>query len=137
MSGIFTKYGRLIELPESKASSKSHRKLGREMIHGPFKGVGALLGSGSRNRDNQDSNFESLASGSSRDGGQSNSGNPLLRNPSEVQHAQDALVPGFLKRSLDPDWIDIEIMGYWLTKCDAEHEENCHRPFGLDPIGLG
>jgi hypothetical protein len=42
-----------------------------------------------------------------------------------------------LTRSLDPDWIDIEMMGFWLRKCDEEHGAICRRPFGLDPSGLG
>ena len=41
-----------MEADKSKARSKSLRKLGGEMIRSPFKGVGALLGSGSRDRDN-------------------------------------------------------------------------------------
>jgi hypothetical protein len=126
-----------MEAGNSKARSKSLRKLGGEMIRGPFKGVGALLVSASRDRDNQDSNFKSLASGSSRDVGQSSSETPILGNPTGAQHAQDAPIADFLTRSLDPDWIDIEMMGYWLRKCDAEHGESCRRPFGLDLSGLG
>ena len=125
-----------MEAGKSKAGSKSFRKLGGEMTRGPFKGMGALL-RGSRDGDNQNSKTISQAAESSGDGCQSSPGSPPLRNPFKVQHAQDAPVPGFLTRSLDPDWIDIEMMGYWLSKCDADHGGNCRRPFGLDPSGLG
>jgi hypothetical protein len=108
-----------MEAGNSKARSKSLRKLGGEMIRGPFKVVGALLGSGSGDR------------------GKSSSETPILGNPTGAQHVHDAPIADFLTRSIDPDWIDIEMMGYWLSKCDAEHGENCRRPFGLDPSGLG
>ena len=112
-----------MEAGNSKARSKLLRKLGGEMIRGTFKGVGALLGSVSRDRDNQDSNFKSLASGSSRDVGQLSSETPILGNPTGAQHAQDAPIADFLTRSLDPDWIDIEMMGYWLRNAMQSTEK--------------
>jgi len=51
--------------------------------------------------------------------------------------SEDTTAPSFLTRSLDPDWIDIEMMGYWLRKCDLEHGEQCRRPFGIDISGFG
>jgi len=45
--------------------------------------------------------------------------------------------PDFLTRSIDPDWIDIEMIGYWLRKCGDEHGGKCRRPFGMDPFSLG
>jgi Heterokaryon incompatibility protein (HET) len=49
---------------------------------------------------------------------------------SKLEHPSP--VPEFLTRSADPEWIDIEMMGYWLHKCDTEHGERCCRPFGKD-----
>ena len=46
-------------------------------------------------------------------------------------------VPGFLARTPDPKWIDIEMMGYWLQKCDDEHGGKCRKPFSLDTSNLG
>ncbi|KAF4618353.1 hypothetical protein G7Y89_g14951 [Cudoniella acicularis] len=45
--------------------------------------------------------------------------------------------PEFLSRSLDPAWIDVEMMGYWLRKCDEEHGGRCKRPLGLDSSRFG
>lgn len=45
--------------------------------------------------------------------------------------------PEFLTISLDRDWIDIEMMGHWLQKCDTEHGGACRRPFGLNPLSMG
>jgi hypothetical protein len=46
-------------------------------------------------------------------------------------------VPDSFAKSLDPDWIDIEMIGYWLQKCDTEHGSDCQKPFGVDPSTLG
>jgi len=46
-------------------------------------------------------------------------------------------LPEFMTKSIDPDWIDIEMMGYWLPKCDDDHGGKCRRPFGMDPSNLG
>lgn len=45
--------------------------------------------------------------------------------------------PDFLARSPDAKWIDIEMMGYWLQKCDTEHGGECRKPLGLDPTYPG
>lgn len=65
-----------------------------------------------------------------------------LRGPQSSQSNDDSVeklqdIPDFLARSPDSDWIDIEMMGYWLRKCDDEHEGKCRKLFGLDPSRLG
>jgi hypothetical protein len=59
----------------------------------------------------------------------------LDENDGDGENLQD--VPGFLKKSLDPHWIDIEMMGYWLQKCETEHGDKCCNPLGLDMSSLG
>jgi hypothetical protein len=61
--------------------------------------------------------------------------NPKLDSPEAME--ADTLIPEFLKRAPDPDWIDIEMMGHWLATCDTEHGEGCRRPFGLDSSAIG
>ena len=50
---------------------------------------------------------------------------------------EPSYTPEFLSRSPDTKWIDIEMMGYWLQKCDDEHGDKCRRPFSLDTSTLG
>jgi hypothetical protein len=119
-----------MENGKSKAGNKSLLNLDGEIVYPLFENVRTLPGSGSRDRDNQDLSFESLASGSSRDGGQSSSETLILGNPTGAQHAQDAPVPEF-SRSLGPDWIDIEMMGTGLVNAVKSTEK-----IAVDHLGL-
>jgi hypothetical protein len=71
-------------------------------------------------------------------------GKQILRTPFNAMGAllgnkssRSSAAAGFLTRLPDPSWIDIEMIGYWLKKCDTKHGGKCRRPFGLDPLGLG
>lgn len=107
-----------------KASSgdKSLRKRGKRILGAPFNAVGTLLGTKSKEARKS---FKAPAELHGDDGTWS-SGGVGSSAPAE-----------FLTKMPDPSWIDIEMIGYWLKKCDMEHGENCRRPFGLDPSGLG
>jgi hypothetical protein len=107
-----------------KASSgdKSLRKRGKRILGAPFNAMGTLLGTKSKEA------RKSLTAPAELPGysGTWSSGGVGSSAPAE-----------FLTKMPDPSWIDIEMIGYWLKKCDMEHGENCRRPFGLDPLGLG
>jgi hypothetical protein len=62
---------------------------------------------------------------------------PGYDSSTQISSAVDTSLPEFLTRSPDPNWIDIEMMGYWLQKCGREHGDKCRRPFGLDMLKLG
>lgn len=98
-----------------KASSgdKSLRKRGKQILGAPFNAVGTLVGT---------------KSGNTR---------KTWKAPWSSRGAGSSAPADFLTKMPDPNWIDIEMIGYWLKKCDMEHGENCRRPFGLDPSGFG
>ena len=129
------------------SESKSLRKRGKQILGASFNTIGALLGNKSRKAleapekpswyddswgsggagrfSMAGSSFEDLAEPYREDG------------PPISGGSGSSAVSGFLTKSPDPSWIDIEMIGYWLKKCDTEHGEQCRRPFGLDPLGLG
>ncbi|CAG8955756.1 hypothetical protein HYFRA_00011623 [Hymenoscyphus fraxineus] len=39
-------------------------------------------------------------------------------------------------KSVDPSWIDIEMIASWLQNCDEYHGLECCKPLGLDPSNL-
>lgn len=119
----------------SKVESKSLRKRGKQILSAPFKGLSARLSSRSGDHNSQSSSVLPMSPNLSSFGGSSRSGEIPGQTLPETQSSDDT--QEFLGRSLDPSWIDIEMMGYWLQKCDTEHGEACRRPFGLDPAGLG
>ena len=104
------------------SGDKSIRTRGKRILGAPFNAMGTLLGTKSK---------EARKS---------------LRAPAGLHGPDDTWSSGgagssapdeFLTKMPDPSWIDIEMIGYWLKKCDMEHGENCRKPFGLDPSGLG
>jgi hypothetical protein len=107
-----------------KASSgdKSLRKRGKRILGAPFNAMGTLLGTKFKEA------RKPLTAPAELPGydGTWSSGGVGSSVPAE-----------FLTKMPDPSWIDIEMIGYWLKKCDMEHGENCRRPFGLDPSRLG
>jgi hypothetical protein len=107
-----------------KASSghKSLRKRGKRILDAPFNAMGTLLGAKSKEARKS---MKAPAGLYVADGTWSSGG------------VGSSATAEFLTKMPDPSWIDIEMIGYWLKKCDMEHGENCRRPFGLDPSGLG
>ena len=98
---------------KTSSGDQSLRKRGKRLLGAPFNAVGTLLGTKSK---------EARKS---------------LKAPWSSGGAGGSAADAFLTKLPDPSWIDIEMIGYWLKKCDLEHGENCRRPFGLDPFGLG
>jgi hypothetical protein len=55
------------------------------------------------------------------------------------EHAQSkpGISDNFLTRSLDTSWIDVEMMGHWMHKCDTEHGNTCRGQLGSVVSALG
>jgi Heterokaryon incompatibility protein (HET) len=107
---------------DAKGKGKSLRK----RIAAPFRGLGSRLGSKGESSKSESLSPVSLCS-------------CVLLTPFalSVDLGHDKHIPDFLKRQPDPDWMDIEMMGHWLQKCDAEHGAQCRRPFGMEPSQIG
>jgi hypothetical protein len=135
-----------------KASSgdKSLRKRGKRILGAPFNAMGTLLGTKSKEARKSLKAPAGLhgADGTWSSGGPGSSKIPSIEPEASAKPHQDgdqrsaegaarSAAAGFLTKLPDPSWIDIEMMGHWLKKCDMEHGSECRKPFGLDPSGLG
>jgi hypothetical protein len=107
---------------KASLGDKSLRKRGKRILGAPFNAMGTLLGTKSKEARKP---LTAPAEPPAYDGTWSSEG------------VGSSAPAEFLTKMPDPSWIDIEMIGYWLKKCNMEHGENCRRTFGLDPSRLG
>jgi hypothetical protein len=152
MQATSTPRASAVIMDPDKASSgdKSLRKRGKRILGAPFNAMGTLLGTNSKEaRKSLKAQAELHGDDSTRSsGGVGSSKKATFESEASTKSHQDgdqrsaggagrSVADGFLTKLPDPSWIDIEMMGYWLKKCDTEHGSECRKPFGLDPSGLG